>query len=143
MRVQYSLPVTAPIVAMDQWRNILTRLLKLDFNVPRKLQGPISSVKGLKNRRFYSTPLPGQIFSSSWYVILQLVPKPSGIIVCYTLRVHRPSTMQFLNKLRTSSIKDFTFQMLSRRTSGNNANTYFKLCGRRGTFQSLVCLEKR
>ena len=80
MRVQYSLPVTAPIVAMDQWRNILTRLLKLDFNVPRKLQGPISSVKGLKNRRFYSTPLPGQIFSSSWYVILQLVPEPSGII---------------------------------------------------------------
>ena len=98
MRVQYSLPVTAPIVAMDRWWNILTRLTKLDLNVLRKLQGPISSVKGLKNRHFYSTPLPGQIFSSSWYVILQLVPKPSGNIVCYSLRVHRPSTMQFLNK---------------------------------------------
>ena len=94
----YSLPVTASIVAMDRWRNILTRLTTLDFNVLRKLQGPISSVKGLKNRRLYSTPLPRQIFSSSWYVILQLVPKPSRIIVCYSLRVQRPSTMQFLNK---------------------------------------------
>ena len=110
MRFQYSLPVTAPIVAMDQWRNILTRLLKLDFNVPRKLQGPISSVKGLKNRRFYSTPLPGQIFSSSWYVILQLVPKPSGIIACYSLRVHRPSTMQFLNNLERLHLKILLFR---------------------------------
>ena len=112
MRVQYSLPVTAPIVAMDRWRNILTRLLKLDFNVPKKLQGPISSVKELKNRRFYSTPLPGQIFSSSRYVQLfsNSFLNPAGSFSVTLSGSTDPAPCNFLTNLEPLHLKILLFR---------------------------------
>ena len=104
------LPLTAPIVAIDQWRNILTRQLKLDFNVPRILQGPVFSVKGLKNNVSIARLCQDKYFHHHGMLFSNSFLNPAGSL-CVTLSgTTDPAPCNFLTNLERLHLKILLFR---------------------------------
>ena len=91
--------------------------------------GWITTVERLKNRRCYSTSFDRHdkyCHHHGMSSCINSFAKASGTwFACYSLRTHRPSTVQLLNKLTSSCRGQFTSQMLSRRNSGNNKRSTY------------------
>ena len=88
-------------------------------------EGQIYSDKNIVNRRCYSTPLPEQIFSSSWYVILhELVTTKASVRTHCPLHTYDAPTQHFTVLRRVTNqplhVDVLLLQLLSRRNSPDN-----------------------
>ena len=101
--------------------------------------------QNIENRRCYSTPSPEQIFSQGMSSFTNSsLRKRAQSSPLTLLEVTDPALYSFkAGNKPTSSCRCFTFQLFSRRNSGNNASTYLKLFDKPVSFQSLVRILAR